>query len=454
MTIETQLNLVFYSADGVATVFPFTFPVYDETHLRVILQDVFTYAQVQLNDSEYNITGIGNENGGSVVTIDPPPSGVNVLIARILPFQQDLDVLNQGGFYPENIENEFDLTEMQIQQLNEEQNRSVRGILGEIWPELPGPPPRRGMLLGFVDDETAYPTVDTLGILFNLLLQILQAGFGIRLDIDTVNHTITIVNTMPGSGVNESSWLLESSAGGGTGGADANAEEIRDVIGLALQGLGCVIVVDDAANTITVDCTQDATAEVIRDVMGVSLVAGSGITITPSDVGNTITIAATGGVGGFQPLSATLTGIAAEGPTAANQLIYSVGVDAFDKTTLTPFMRTLLDDANAAAALVTLGIVAGGSGTFSANTLSVTIPLASGSLLIQGGTGTIGGDSSATKTFPTAYSVAPVVVVSGGAASSGEGDVHISNNPSTTGVALYNSRGGTVTYNWIAVGKA
>ncbi|HJW26436.1 MAG TPA: hypothetical protein VJ576_16195 [Rhodocyclaceae bacterium] len=55
-----------------------------------------------------------------------------------------------------------------------------------------------------------------------------------------------------------------------------------------------------------------------------------------------------------QPLDATLTALAAM-VTAADKLIYATGVDTFATTTLSAFIRTLLDDADAATARVTLG---------------------------------------------------------------------------------------------------
>lgn len=289
MTVETQLNLVFFVGDDIATVFPFTFPVYDETHLRVYLQDTVTYAQVQLADNEYSVTGIGDENGGTVVTVDPAPIGSKLLIARILPFQQDLDVDNQGGFYPNNFERQLDLHEMQIQQLNEEQNRSVRGILGEVWPELPGPPPRRGMLLGFVDDETAYPTIDTLEILFLLMVEILRAGFGIRLDIDYTEHTITIVNTGSGGGGGggEISWLLEAGA--------TPLKVSQFTAAAALDGSELVGLVQAGANvkaTITdvITGSTTITVELIIDTIAAALLEGGGVDIVFNDGANTITL--------------------------------------------------------------------------------------------------------------------------------------------------------------------
>ena len=55
-----------------------------------------------------------------------------------------------------------------------------------------------------------------------------------------------------------------------------------------------------------------------------------------------------------QPVDATLTALA-NLTTAADQIPYATGADTFAMTPLTPFARTLLYDANAAAALSTLG---------------------------------------------------------------------------------------------------
>ena len=60
------------------------------------------------------------------------------------------------------------------------------------------------------------------------------------------------------------------------------------------------------------------------------------------------------GLSSKQNTDATLTALA-NLTTAADQIPYATGADAFAMTPLTPFARTLLDDANAAAALATLG---------------------------------------------------------------------------------------------------
>jgi hypothetical protein len=59
----------------------------------------------------------------------------------------------------------------------------------------------------------------------------------------------------------------------------------------------------------------------------------------------------------YQPYSVPLTSIAGL-TTTANQTVYTTGADAYATTALTPYARTILDDADASTALSTLGITA------------------------------------------------------------------------------------------------
>lgn len=61
------------------------------------------------------------------------------------------------------------------------------------------------------------------------------------------------------------------------------------------------------------------------------------------------------GITDAQPLDATLTGLSGV-VTAADQLVYATGPDTFAVTSLSPFARTLLDDASDSVARATLGL--------------------------------------------------------------------------------------------------
>jgi uncharacterized protein YlxW (UPF0749 family) len=86
-------------------------------------------------------------------------------------------------------------------------------------------------------------------------------------------------------------WAVESPA--------YTDEQVRDVIGAALAaGTGVSITVDDAGNTITLAIDTVSEAERVRDAIGAALVAGTGISLTVNDAGDTITIENTAGGGG------------------------------------------------------------------------------------------------------------------------------------------------------------
>ncbi len=74
-------------------------------------------------------------------------------------------------------------------------------------------------------------------------------------------------------------------------------EAVQDIVGAFLvAGTNVTVTYNDAGNTFTINATASGGAtdpEIVRDVIGAAMVAGSGIQITVNDAGDTITIAST-----------------------------------------------------------------------------------------------------------------------------------------------------------------
>ena len=123
MTIETQASTVLYVGDGAAVTFPVPFPVHQAEHLRLHLSDALDREIVM--ETGYSVSGAGS--GDVSVTLSAPlPSGKHLAIARLVPLTQRMDLENGGSFDAETIERQFDITEMQIQQLQEQIDRGIK----------------------------------------------------------------------------------------------------------------------------------------------------------------------------------------------------------------------------------------------------------------------------------------------------------------------------------------
>lgn len=138
---------------------------------------------------------------------------------------------------------------------------------------------------------------------------------------------------------------------------------------------------------------------------------------------------------------------------AANKVPYMTGSDGWATTDFTSFGRSVAGCADAAALNSLLG-AAGSSGTFSANAIDIRLAIGTNTVCIKGGSGTLGGNTTATLSFGVTYGTAPVCIVTGGDNDvQSEGQIRISANPTTTGVAIINAGPASGTYNWIAIGK-
>lgn len=116
-----------YACDGVQTVFTFAFKVFEADQVGVIVsadgetettlaQDLYT---VSLNSDQ------DNSPGGSVTLLTAPAAGSVLVVVSNVPYQQPIVFTNQGGFYPELLNEGYDRSIILAQQLKEQLDRTL-----------------------------------------------------------------------------------------------------------------------------------------------------------------------------------------------------------------------------------------------------------------------------------------------------------------------------------------
>lgn len=145
-----------FVGNGSATAFPFVFKVFQASDLSVIRLTVSSGLEQPLAlTSDYTVTLNSDQDsnpGGTVTLVGGAlASGYNLTITSAVLNTQPTDLTNQGGFYPEVINDSLDRATIQIQQMTSTLNRSIKFPLsdGSINATLPAAAQRLGKVLAF-----------------------------------------------------------------------------------------------------------------------------------------------------------------------------------------------------------------------------------------------------------------------------------------------------------------
>lgn len=117
MTVPATSRRREYQTNGVTRIFDGPMS-YISSYVRAYLRDG-SGAVTELAQSSYNVERLGRTNGVRVIFDAAPASGYTLILLRVMPYQQDVDITNQGAFLPETVEKGYDDLAMQIQQLND-----------------------------------------------------------------------------------------------------------------------------------------------------------------------------------------------------------------------------------------------------------------------------------------------------------------------------------------------
>lgn len=124
MTVATNDSKYTYAGNGATTAFDGP-KLFDASTLSVQQRvDATGVVSTLVQDVDYTVTGVGLAQS-TVTFTTAPPSGVTVLLKRVLPYEQQTNITNQGAYYPETIEDQFDRDVMLAQQIEETLGRSI-----------------------------------------------------------------------------------------------------------------------------------------------------------------------------------------------------------------------------------------------------------------------------------------------------------------------------------------
>lgn len=127
MTVSSEIKRKDYSGDGATVSFPTEFRFLDNSHLKVILSiDATGVEAEQTLDSDYSVTGSGEDSGGTVLMVVAPATGETLTIKRNVPLTQGIDYVENDPFPASAHENGLDKLTMLVQQLQEEVDRSLK----------------------------------------------------------------------------------------------------------------------------------------------------------------------------------------------------------------------------------------------------------------------------------------------------------------------------------------
>lgn len=135
MTIASTVNRMDYIGNGATSVYAYSFRILSEDDLLVTIRATDETETTLSLTTDYTLSGVGALSGGNLTLVNSSQSwltsgnlksGYVLTIRRSIDLTQDTDLRNQGDYYPEDVEDEFDRTVMRDQQLQDQLLRSIK----------------------------------------------------------------------------------------------------------------------------------------------------------------------------------------------------------------------------------------------------------------------------------------------------------------------------------------
>lgn len=171
-TVTSTTNRVDYTGSGSAHAFPYTFRIFANTDLLVTVRDSDSVETTLVLNTDYSVTGVGN-NSGSITLIDASQDWLDadgdlaatwsLTIRRIRPLTQLTDIRNQGTYFPETHEDQFDRQIMIAQQQQNEIDRSIKFSETSTTTGITMPEPEPDKCIGWNSDADGLENLTCAG---------------------------------------------------------------------------------------------------------------------------------------------------------------------------------------------------------------------------------------------------------------------------------------------------
>ncbi len=110
-----------YAADGATVAFTYPFPIFLDADLEVYVDGV-----LQTLSTDYVVVGAVQSAGGSVTFTTAPAAGASITLVRRLTIKRTSDFQASGEFRAKVINDELDFQTAALQQVEDDQSRSMR----------------------------------------------------------------------------------------------------------------------------------------------------------------------------------------------------------------------------------------------------------------------------------------------------------------------------------------
>ena len=126
MTVSTTTTTNSFSGNGSTVAFAYTFKIFAQGEIIVILRSATGTETVQTVSTHYSVSGVGSASGGTVTFVSAPASGVTVLLKRATALTQATDYVENDPFPAATHEDALDKLTHTSQELQEEVDRSIK----------------------------------------------------------------------------------------------------------------------------------------------------------------------------------------------------------------------------------------------------------------------------------------------------------------------------------------